>query len=206
MKILRRAETKLSRIKGRRSRIEGRAVASKAIFDLRSSILNPRSSRLITGLGLLFLHELIGREFRIDLDLADLPLFVQRTVFNFGHAVREVEAAGALKLAESPAVIDFKGFLESLLSFFHDAFALFGSEFSALSRLSTLSRLSALSRLSCLRALGRLSTLSRLSWLRALGRLSALASARPVLASARPARTSGSSRPSWSASAKSSPH
>src|SRR5215510_9568643 len=181
MKILRRAETKLSRIKGRRSRIEGRAVASKAIFDLRSSILNPRSSRLITGRGLLFLHELIGREFRIDLDLADLPLFVRRTVFNFGHAVREVEAARALTIAESPAVIDFGGFLESLLSFFYDAFALFRSEFWALSRLSTLSRLSAL---------------SRLSWLRALGRLSALASARP-------ARASGSS---WAASAKSSPH
>src|SRR5215510_7911117 len=153
MKILRRAETKLSRIEGRRSRVEGRAVASKAIFDLRSSILNPRSSRLITGLGLFFLHELIGREFRIDLDLADLPLFVRRTVFNFGHAVREVEAAGALKIAERPAVIDLRSFLEPLLSFFSEAFAVFGSEFGALSRLRALSRLSGLRALSWLSGL-----------------------------------------------------
>src|SRR5262245_11334050 len=132
-KILRREETIFSRIEGRRSRIEDRAVATKAIFDLRSSTLNPRFSGLITGLGLLFLHELIGREFRIDLDLADLPLFVRRTVFNFGHAVREVEAAGALKIAERPSVIALRSFLEPLLSFFSEAFAVFRCEFGALS-------------------------------------------------------------------------
>src|SRR5215510_2155562 len=177
-KILSRAETRLSRIEGRRSKMAFLATARSSILDPQSSILNSRSFRLITGRGLLFLHELIGREFRIDLDLTDLPLFVRRTAFNFGHAVREVEAAGALKIAESPAVIDFGGFLESVQSFFYEAFALFRSGFWALTRLSTLTRLSALPRLSCLRALGRLS----------------------VPASARPARASGSSRPSWASS------
>src|SRR5262245_32491287 len=93
--------------------------------DFQSSILTPRRSRLITGRSLLFLHKLIGREFRIDLDLADLPLFVRRTAFNFGHAVRQVEAAGALKIAERPSIIDIRGFLEPLLSFFSEAFAIF---------------------------------------------------------------------------------
>src|SRR5262245_52319679 len=153
-------------------------------FDPRSSILDPRSPWLITRLGLLFLHELIGREFRIDLDLADLPLFVRRTVFNFGHAVREVEAAGALKIAERPAVIHLRSFLEPLLSFFSEAFAIFRSEFGALSRLRALPRLSSLralswlSGLSGLRALSWLPGLSRLSGLRALRLLSALTAAR----------------------------
>src|SRR5262245_12871523 len=150
-------------------------------FNPRSSILNPRFSGLVTGLGLLFLHELIGREFRIDLDLADLPLFVRRTVFNFGHAVREVEAAGALVIAERPSVIDLRSFLEPLLCFFSEAFAIFRSEFGALSRLRALSRLSglrALSRLSGLRALSWLSSLSWLSGLRALRSRSVLTAAR----------------------------
>ena len=87
-KILSRAEAKLSRIEDGRLRIEDRAVASKAVFDLRSSILNPRSSRLITVLSLIFLHELIGREFGVDLDLADLPLFVGRAALDLGQSVR----------------------------------------------------------------------------------------------------------------------
>src|SRR5262245_4793483 len=187
-KILSRALTKLSRIDGRRSRLEDRGskiapsrVRPSSTFDPRSSILNPRLSWLITRLGLLFLHELIGREFRVDLDLADLPLFVRRTAFNFGHAVREVKAAGALKIAERPAVIDLRSFLEPLLSFFSEAFAIFRSEFGSLSRLRALSWLSglrALSWLSGLRALSWLSGLSRLSGLRALRLLSALTAAR----------------------------
>src|SRR5215475_6980533 len=147
-------------VEDRGSRIEDRRSKMALTATARSSIFYPRLSWLIAGLGLLFLHELIGREFRIDLDLADLPLFVGRAAFDLGHAVREVEAADALKIAESPAVIDFGGFLESLLSFFHKAFALFRSEFWALSWLSTLSRLSGLSRLSTLPRLPALSGLS----------------------------------------------
>src|SRR5215510_12044689 len=152
-KILSRVEDRGSRIEDRRSKMALLATARSSILDPQSSILNSRSFRLITGRGLLFLHELIGREFRIDLDLTDLPLFVRRTAFNFGHAVREVEAAGALKLAERPAVIDLRSFLEPLLSFFSEAFAVFGSEFGALSRLRALSRLSGLRALSWLSGL-----------------------------------------------------
>src|SRR5215468_5710297 len=118
---------------------------------------NPRSSifypRLIAGGAFLFLYEFIGRDFGVDLDLADLPLFVGRAAFDLGNAVRQVEAPDVLVIAERPSVIDIRGFLESLLSFFSEAFALFRSKFRALSRLSSLSRLSGLRALRSLSAL-----------------------------------------------------
>src|SRR5262245_22463889 len=98
----------------------------------RSLIFHPRSSWLIAGGAFLFLHEFIGREFGIDLDLRDLPLLVGRAGFELGHQVRQVETAGVLVIAEPPSVIDFRSFLESFLNLFHDAFALFRREFAAL--------------------------------------------------------------------------
>src|SRR5262245_42285711 len=78
-----RIEGRMSKVEGRRSKVEDSLTCDGAIFyplsilnpqspilNPQSPILNPRSSRLIAGLALLFLHELIGREFGIDLHLA----------------------------------------------------------------------------------------------------------------------------------------
>src|SRR5215470_13061362 len=163
---------------------------------------------LIAGGAFLFLHEFIGRKFGVDLDLADLPFFVGRAAFDLGQPVRQVEAADALVLAERPSVIDFRGFIESILSFFPQAFALFRSAFGALSRLPALSGLRALSRLPALSGLRALSRLPALSGLRALSRLpalSGLSGLRPLsaLTSALASESCGASRPSGATSSSS---
>ena len=130
-----RAETKLSEMSWWKIEDHDPPYLRRAI--LNPSILDPPSSTLIANCQpgfSLFFHEFIGREFGIDLDLADLPLFVRRAAFDLGHAVRQIEAADALVITERPSVIDFRSFLESILDFFLGRSALFGSGFGALSR------------------------------------------------------------------------
>lgn len=147
-------------------------------------LVNWLTLRLIGALRSFFPHEFIGRNFGINFELADLPLFVGRVAFHLGQNVWEVQPAHVLVLGEGPAIVSFGSLIEPLLKFLRSALALFGRNFYALDLLSTLSwlpglsRLSRLPRLSGLRAL--LLTLSALPWLPSLSALLLTLSALPA--------------------------